>query len=55
MLPYASGAYVNYHDASLGENWLIDYYGDNVDRLKKVKGMYDPDNFFRFDQSIPLP
>jgi FAD/FMN-containing dehydrogenase len=55
MLPYAHGAYVNYHDSALGPNWLDQYYGGNLPRLKEVKKKYDPDNFFSFPQSIPLP
>ena len=53
MLPYANGAYVNYHDNQLGPDWLQQYYGGNLERLRKVKKKYDPENFFKFEQSIP--
>jgi FAD/FMN-containing dehydrogenase len=53
MLPYASGAYVNYVDTALGPDWLEQYYGGNLPRLREVKKKYDPHNFFNFPQSIP--
>ncbi len=53
MLPYAHGAYVNYHDDQLGDNWLEQYYGEHVDRLRQIKKKHDPTNFFNFPQSIP--
>lgn len=53
MLPYASGAYINYHDSTLGPDYMQIYYGDNSERLRKVKKQFDPGNFFRYPQSIP--
>ena len=53
MLPWAKGAYVNYQDDQLGPDWLEQYYGGNLDRLRKVKKEVDPGNFFNFQQSIP--
>ncbi|GHO85356.1 FAD-binding oxidoreductase [Dictyobacter formicarum] len=55
MRSYASGAaYQNYIDSSLS-NWQQAYYGANLARLQQVKATYDPNNLFRFKQSIPLP
>ncbi|KAI5658757.1 hypothetical protein M9H77_27550 [Catharanthus roseus] len=61
------GAYVNYRDFDLGTNnqngyttveqarvWGAHYFKSNFDRLVKVKTMVDPQNFFNFEQSIPL-
>lgn len=69
MTPYVSksprGAYLNYRDIDLGINqsgnesydgasiWGTKYFKDNFERLVQVKSRVDPDNFFRYEQSIP--
>ncbi|KAL3632349.1 Monolignol oxidoreductase AtBBE-like 15 [Castilleja foliolosa] len=63
MLPRE--AYVNYRDLDLGTNincsslieasvWGTKYYKGNFIRLVKVKAKFDPENFFRNEQSIPV-
>ncbi len=52
MHPYTDGAYVNVPNAGTA-NWENDYWGPNVDRLRKVKAKYDADNVFSFEQGIP--
>lgn len=52
LLPYAQGDYTGNPDRSLTD-YLKVYYGDNVDRLRKVKEKYDPQNVFQFEQGIP--
>lgn len=69
MTPYVSShpraAYLNYKDIDLGRNevghtsystarvWGTKYFKNNFNRLVRVKGMVDPGNFFRNEQSIP--
>ncbi len=51
MGPYVNGSYINVPDSSIND--LRTYYGDNLARLQEVKRKYDPENVFRFEQSIP--
>jgi len=54
MTPYLlPQSYQNFPDRSLGDFGKA-YYGDNLPRLQRIKKKYDPDNLFRFPQSIPL-
>ncbi|CAI0545939.1 unnamed protein product [Linum tenue] len=63
--PYVSSnprsAYVNYRDLDIGMNdiakvWGEKYFGNNFDRLARVKAAVDAHNFFRNEQSIvPIP
>ncbi|MEO6844898.1 MAG: BBE domain-containing protein [Ginsengibacter sp.] len=51
---YAGGIrqqYRNYPDINL-KDWASAYYGDNYSRLQKVKARYDPENIFRYEQSV---
>ena len=50
--PWGSGGvYPNFPDPEL-EDWARAYHGANLDRLRRVKATYDPENIFRFDQSV---
>ncbi|MBO2450283.1 FAD-binding oxidoreductase [Actinomadura barringtoniae] len=52
MDQYVGGAaYVNYIDPEL-KDWSRAYYGDNRERLAKVKGTYDPGRLFTFPQAV---
>ncbi|KAI7725659.1 hypothetical protein M8C21_001684, partial [Ambrosia artemisiifolia] len=60
--------YVNYRDLDIGMNdkngddtsvvnassWGTRYFKDNFNRLVKIKTEFDPDNFFKHEQSIPV-
>ena len=52
MHPYsAGGAYVNFM-MDEGEDRIQATYGNNYDRLAKIKKRYDPTNLFRVNQNI---
>lgn len=54
LRPYTIGVYVNYPELQLGSNEYPQlYWGSSLERLKKVKKMYNPDNFFFHSQPIP--
>lgn len=47
--------YSNYPDINF-DNWQAQYFGAaNYTRLQAIKKQYDPDNVFRYPQSIRLP
>ncbi len=48
------GAYLNFIDASL-ENWAQQYYGGNIERLQRVKMLWNPfaSSPLHFPQEIP--
>jgi FAD/FMN-containing dehydrogenase len=51
--PWGSGrAYPYFPDPELA-GWARAYHGANLERLRRVKAAYDPDEVFRFPQSIP--
>lgn len=45
--------YSNDVDYDLGAQYLEAYYGDHVNRLIQIKDIYDPQNIFHWQQSIP--
>ncbi|HEY1931769.1 MAG TPA: FAD-binding oxidoreductase [Acetobacteraceae bacterium] len=51
MRRYATGAYQNFADPSLGD-WRTAYYGDNLARLQRIKRSVDPERVFDFAQAI---
>ncbi|GLT35658.1 hypothetical protein SLA2020_100910 [Shorea laevis] len=68
MTPYVSEnpreAFLNYRDINIGINsngtfeegqvYGLKYFNNNFDRLVNVKTKVDPDNFFKYEQSIPI-
>ena len=53
MQPFTSDqSYQNFIDGA-ETNYLRAYYGTNLERLVEIKRKYDPNNLFRFPQSIP--
>ncbi|XP_052171146.1 berberine bridge enzyme-like 6 [Diospyros lotus] len=65
MAPYVTSSpregFVNYRDLDLGTNensagseaFGASYFMGNFERLRQIKTKFDPDNFFRTEQSIP--
>ncbi len=43
--------YINYPDLGFPD-WEKAYYGANYERLQRVKEKYDPENIFRYEQSV---
>jgi len=54
LAPYLVGAYSNYQMRSLGDEYAQQYWRSNLERLQRIKTIYDKDNLFQFPQSIPL-
>jgi FAD/FMN-containing dehydrogenase len=53
--PWGTGrVFPNFPDPDLPE-WSRAYFGENLERLLRVKARYDPDGLFRFRQSLPAP
>jgi FAD/FMN-containing dehydrogenase len=52
LRPFGDGAYVNVPNAPASD-WEREYYGPNRERLRQVRAKYDPENVFRFEQSVP--
>jgi hypothetical protein len=51
MRPFSTGgAYQNFTDPSL-RDWRTAYYGDNLDRIQRIKRVVDPDRIFNFPQA----
>jgi FAD/FMN-containing dehydrogenase len=48
----AGGGYVNFLGEGEGQDRVRATYGDNYDRLARVKAQYDPENLFRVNQNI---
>ncbi|MBA2369236.1 MAG: FAD-dependent oxidoreductase [Candidatus Protochlamydia sp.] len=51
LLPFTTGDYVGNPDRSI-KDYMTAYYGGNVEKLQEIKQKYDPENFFKFEQSI---
>jgi len=52
--PFSTGGnYVNFQLAQDDTARTTSAYGDNYDRLRRVKSTYDPDNLFRVNRNIP--
>jgi hypothetical protein len=52
--PFSTGGnYVNFQLAEDDPGRTADAYGQNNERLRRVKAEYDPDNLFRVNRNIP--
>lgn len=52
LQPFIVGSYINVPDQGIKNSGPV-YYGANYSSLRRVKAKYDPENVFRFPQSIP--
>ena len=53
MMPFLQEqAYVNYLADDEQENAVAAAYGPNYDRLRRIKMIYDQENFFHMNQNI---
>ncbi len=50
--PHSIGNYVNGQMGDEGETRVREAYGDNLERLAKIKAAYDPENLFRSNRNI---
>lgn len=53
LKPLTIGAYIN-NPYDLLHDYEVAYFGNNISKLKEIKGKYDPHNYFRYEQSIKL-
>jgi FAD/FMN-containing dehydrogenase len=51
LQPYVNGAYVNVPNPD-AVGWETAYWGEHYPRLREIKAKYDPDDVFRYEQSI---
>jgi hypothetical protein len=53
LSPFFHGGYVNVLDRSISQ-YGEQYYGENYERLQRIKKQCDPENVFHFEQGVPL-
>jgi len=51
--PFSRGVYINHLDSDDPKARIRAAYGDNYERLAKLKTKFDPTNFFRMNNNIP--
>lgn len=51
MAPHTDGAFINFVDRDIA---VHEYYKGHLQHLSHVRRHWDPDDFFRFEMSIPL-
>jgi FAD/FMN-containing dehydrogenase len=52
--PFSTGrTYINFQTADEGDDRTADAYGTNLERLQRVKAVYDSDNLFCVNRNIP--
>ena len=53
LRPYGAGVYANFISDE-GDAGVAYAYGEHLGRLRALKAIHDPDNFFRLNNNITL-
>ncbi|KAK0610369.1 hypothetical protein B0T17DRAFT_620856 [Bombardia bombarda] len=48
-------AFINFPDGVMAKRYEQAYFGNNSEELRRIKKIWDKDNFFKWDQGVRLP
>jgi FAD/FMN-containing dehydrogenase len=53
LKPFSTGGnYINFQTADEGADRATESYRENLERLREIKAIYDPNNVFRVNRNI---